>query len=143
MNLWRVNFYCLALPVLPVLPAAKHRYFAGAGGKRIYRQNGMYSGYLLFSSLILHCNCDSKSWFYHSDLQIEYLYYIYMAGIESGENLTFLWKWENSSRWSPQIYEVCKHLEKKVVPWRSQYECRLYLLFVFSEERNKYLSRNK
>ena len=36
-------FAVLFLPALPVLPAAKGRYFAGAGGKRNYRQNGMYS----------------------------------------------------------------------------------------------------
>ena len=35
------------------LPAAKGRYFAGAGGKRNYRQNGMYNpGVVLSNSLL-------------------------------------------------------------------------------------------
>ena len=29
--------------LVPVLPAAKHKYFAGAGDNRIYWQNGMYN----------------------------------------------------------------------------------------------------
>ena len=54
------------------LPAAKGRYFAGAGGKRIYRQNGMYSqeGFLNFvysiiiAKIIVYKNSVCfKSWY--------------------------------------------------------------------------------
>ena len=38
-----VNFCSLGFAGFADLPAAKGTYFAGAGGKRNYRQNGMYS----------------------------------------------------------------------------------------------------
>ena len=44
-------FAVLFLPALPVLPAAKGRDFAGAGGKRIYRQNSMYTSTPYFGQI--------------------------------------------------------------------------------------------
>ena len=38
-----VNFCFLGFAGFADLPAAKGTYFAGAGGKRNYRQNGMYT----------------------------------------------------------------------------------------------------